>query len=151
MSKTLFIALVLFFLLVAGVFFAVQRSGSPPQKDDDSNIRIIPKAQREVVLTNYSFVLVRYTPAGYVPANVRIKKGTTVIFENNDSSNMWPASADHSTHALYPTMGGCVGSTFDACRALKPREEWTFIFDAVGTWKYHDHLNPQHIGSIKVE
>ena len=64
---------------------------------------------------------------------------------------MWTASAVHPTHRAYPTTGGCLGSTFDACKGVQPGASWSFRFDIAGTWKYHNHLNPNNTGAIVVE
>lgn len=92
-----------------------------------------------------------YSDAGFSPDPITIKKGSTVIFKNNSSANMWSASAMHPTHTVYPTTGGCIGSTFDACKGIVSGEVWSFKFDIAGSWKYHNHLNPSHFGSIIVE
>lgn len=88
---------------------------------------------------------------GFSPSQILVKKGDTVTFKNESSSPMWPASSVHPTHRDYPTTGGCLGSTFDACKGIAPGESWSFTFDASGTWKYHDHLSPQWRGAITVE
>ena len=95
--------------------------------------------------------VVVYTDAGYSPSTLRIKKGGTVVFKNQSSRQMWPASAVHPTHRNYPTTGGCIGSTFDACRQVQPGDSWSFKFDIAGSWKYHDHLSPGDTGTIVVE
>lgn len=94
--------------------------------------------------------IITYTDNGYSPADINIKAGETVTFKNKSSKNMWPASAKHPTHEIYPTTGGCLGSTFDACKAVPPGQSWSFKFDIKGTWKYHDHLSPTYFGSILV-
>lgn len=95
--------------------------------------------------------LINYTDEGYSPNLLIIKKGETVIFQNSSAKPTWPASAMHPTHKVYPTTGGCLGSTFDACRGLKTGETWSFQFDVAGTWGYHDHLNAKHFGKIVVQ
>lgn len=92
-----------------------------------------------------------YTNTGYSPNSINIKAGDTVTFKNESSQPMWTASAMHPTHTQYPTTGGCIGSTFDACQGVQPGSTWLFKFDLVGTWKYHNHLNPTHFGTIIVE
>ncbi|KKU91109.1 MAG: Plastocyanin [Candidatus Jorgensenbacteria bacterium GW2011_GWA1_48_11] len=94
---------------------------------------------------------VRYTDSGFTPSTLNVKKGETVIFKNESGQGMWTASALHPTHRLYPTTGGCLGSTFDACAGIQPGNSWSFEFDVAGTWKYHNHLNPAHTGTIVVE
>lgn len=95
--------------------------------------------------------VINYTDEGFSPATLQIKKNETVTFKNKSSSSMWPASAMHPTHQVYPTTGGCLGSTFDACKGVQPGDSWSFKFEVVGSWKYHDHLTPQDRGTINVE
>lgn len=94
---------------------------------------------------------VTYTDSGYSPAVLNVKVGTTVTFKNQSSQLMWTASAVHPTHRVYPTTGGCLGSTFDACGGIQPGDSWSFKFDIAGTWKYHNHLNSGDTGTIVVE
>lgn len=95
--------------------------------------------------------IISYTDNGYAPSAIAIKAGEEVTFKNDSSKTMWPASAMHPTHTIYPTTGGCLGSTFDACKGIQPGETWSFIFAIPGTWKYHDHLSPTFFGAITVE
>jgi len=94
--------------------------------------------------------IITYTDEGFSPLSLTVASGTTVTFKNQSSNPMWPASALHPTHGVYPTTGGCIGSTFDACRGIAPGESWSFKFDIAGTWKYHDHLNASKTGTIIV-
>jgi len=94
---------------------------------------------------------VTYTDAGFSPRILTVKKGTTVSFKNTSSRPMRVASDPHPTHDKYPTKGGCVGSTFDVCNTIAPSQSWSFTFDAVGTWGYHNHVNPREGGTIVVQ
>ncbi|MBI4250681.1 hypothetical protein HY622_03775 [Candidatus Uhrbacteria bacterium] len=94
---------------------------------------------------------VEMSDIGFTPASMTISAGTMVTFVNIGTRDMWPASAMHPTHAEYPTKGGCIGSTFDACKGLKPGEAWDFTFNEKGTWKYHDHLTPNMFAQITVQ
>ncbi len=94
---------------------------------------------------------VTYTDSGYSPATITVKKGQIVTWKNNSSKQMRTASAIHPIHSVYPTTGGCLGSTFDACTGISSGGTWSFKFDIVGTWKYHNHMNSSHTGTIVVE
>ncbi|MBX4187953.1 MAG: cupredoxin domain-containing protein [Candidatus Doudnabacteria bacterium] len=85
---------------------------------------------------------VSMTDAGFTPATLTIKKGDTVTFTNNGTKAIWPASAPHPTHTDYPE--------FDPKKQITVGASWSFTFTKVGTWKYHDHLNPTKFGSITV-
>ncbi len=94
---------------------------------------------------------IEITSSGFNPNFIEVRAGTVVTFVNKDASPHWPASDVHPTHTVYPEFKGCIGSTFDACKALQPGESWSFNFTKLGTWKYHDHLNPSLTGKITVK
>ncbi len=139
-------------VVVAAVIGGYYLLRQPPAEQSSSTV---VGSQKEKIPTPPSLdelvLLINYTEAGYSPTSLIIQKGTTVKFVNQSSRAVWPASAKHPTHTIYPTTGGCLGSTFDACRGLTTGESWTFTFDIPGEWKYHDHLSPSFFGSIKVE
>ncbi len=82
-------------------------------------------------------------PGGFNPANITVKKGEAVMWLNEDAgAPHWPASNPHPAHTNYPG--------FDPGAALPPAGSWQFKFDKVGTWGYHDHLNPKLTGTVVV-
>ncbi len=95
--------------------------------------------------------VVVYTDSGFSPSTLMVKKGDTVIFKNTASDAMRVAANPHPLHNGYPTTGGCVSSTFDSCQDIAPVSSWSFEFDIVGTWGYHNHLNPGEGGTIVVQ
>ena len=111
--------------------------------EDLGEVETQEEAQTQNVIT--------YTSGGFSPSVINVKKGGEVTFLNKSEGAMWPASAIHPTHTLYPTQGGCVGSTFDACQGIEPGEAWSFKFDIAGSFKYHNHLNPSQTGTVVVE
>jgi len=93
----------------------------------------------------------------YSPSEVVVKAGESVSFVNNSDTDFWPASAFHPTHTNYPEsdIAKCGVDNdvdlFDACVPLAPGGTFTFVFNEVGTWGYHDHLNSSATGKIVVE
>ena len=85
---------------------------------------------------------ISYTDSGFDPKDVTISLGTMVHFVNESSVGMWVASDDHPAHTDLPT--------FDQFKGSGPGEQYVYIFDQVGEWKYHDHLNPAAVGTILV-
>lgn len=110
-----------------------------------------PQDQSASSPTEETASVITYSDNGYAPKTITIKTGQSVTFKNQSSQSMWTASGVHPTHRVYPTTGGCIGSTFDACRGVQPGDSWSFTFDIPGTWKYHDHLNPDNTGTVIVE
>jgi plastocyanin len=101
--------------------------------------------------------VVVYSDSGYTPKELTIKKGDTIMFKNESSRITWPATDIHPQHREYPGSGieQCNTPTpaiiFDACRDLKQGEEWSFQFNEVGEWRYHDHKRSAITGTITVE
>lgn len=145
-------AIIIIAVVIIGGYFLIKKDApesSAPVSENSNNevssqssISQITPAEEKIII---------YTDAGYSPSPLRINVGETVTFKNNSSQSMWPASAMHPTHQDYPTTGGCLGSTFDACNGVQPGESWSFKFDIVGNWKYHDHLSPKNFGAIIVQ
>ncbi len=100
---------------------------------------------------------VEITAAGFSPNPLTIKAGDTVTFVNKDTAQHWPASAVHPAHTVYPgsDINKCgtaeAATIFDSCNGLATGETFEFTFTHVGSWKYHDHLNPSLWGTIVVE
>lgn len=87
-------------------------------------------------------MVVHYTDKGFDPQVVTIAHGSTVVFKNEGTTGVWVASAPHPAHTDYPG--------FDAKRSVGPGDSYSFTFQRIGTWKYHDHLNPSQYGSVIV-
>ncbi len=87
--------------------------------------------------------VVRIDGSGYHPASVTVKKGQAVLWVNEDvGANHWPASDPHPTHTDYPE--------FDPKAEIAPGNIWTFVFEKMGTWHYHDHLHQKTENSYSV-
>jgi plastocyanin len=90
---------------------------------------------------------IKITANGFESKEVEISKGTKVTWINEQSNPSWPASAVHPPHEAYPVSSIKKCGTpeqdqiFGACRGLNQGESWSFVFNEVGEWPYHDHLN----------
>ena len=134
MKKTIFAIIIIAIVIIGGYSL----TNNKPEQVETAT----PIAEEKIIT---------YTDAGYSPSPLEINIGDTVVFKNGSSQSMWPASAMHPAHKDYPTIGGCLGSTFDACKGFLPSESWAFKFDIAGDWKYHDHLNPKYFGAVIVK
>lgn len=80
---------------------------------------------------------------GFKPDTITIKKGDSITFKTTGKKFFWPASDIHPTHLIYPE--------FDPKDPIPANKTWTFKFEKVGTWKFHDHLSPYYTGTITVD
>lgn len=120
-----------------------------PESESDSSIKVEVDSGMAVSISRVWNIGI--TDEGFSPTELKIRKGDTVVWTNKKSKASWPASAMHPTHGVYPEKGGCISSTFDACGGLDFGETFKFVFNQVGSWKYHDHFNSAHTGVIIVE
>ena len=85
---------------------------------------------------------VKLTEDGFAPSTITIAKGDTVVFTTTRGQPFWPASDLHPTHTIYPE--------FDPKQPIDPDKSWSFRFDKIGEWQFHDHLAPLFRGVITV-
>ena len=97
-----------------------------------------------------STMTIIYSDTGFSPSTVTVAAGTTVAFKNSSSHGMWPASAQHPTHILYPDQNSCFAGVFTNC-TVAPGGTFSYKFNQVGSWGYHDHLNSGNMGRINVQ
>lgn len=86
--------------------------------------------------------IVEVTGSGFSPADITIKVGGSVTWQNRDTVDHIVNSAVHPTHLVYPPLNLGV---------MKPGESRSLTFPTAGIYKYHDHLNPSLFGSITVQ
>lgn len=103
----------------------------------------LPSEQNSTEDLGAPAVVIKRTDEGYEPKEVTIKQGDVVTWVNETKEFHWPASDLHPTHGVYPE--------FDPLRPIAPGEEWSFKFDKVGVWKYHDHIRANKTGTVTVE
>lgn len=134
---------------VAGVAVKYRgECGRPDEKPLLQSSEPVPVAKPTLVpvpavIDSFFDVFVAIDDSGqFSPSAVKVKKGGKVTWTNKGARAVWPASAFHPTHLLYPG--------FDALQSLKPGETYSFIFEKVGSWKYHDHLNSGVTGVVEV-
>jgi len=85
---------------------------------------------------------ISYTDSGFSPKNITVKKGATVTFSNSSSKAMWVASDVHPTHQLLPG--------FDELKSVQNGGIYEYQFTKVGTWTFHNHVNPSDKGIVIV-
>ncbi len=79
---------------------------------------------------------------GFVPSELALEIGDSITFTTTRNKNFWPASDPHPVHNYLPG--------FDPGRAIEPQSSFTETFTSLGTWRYHDHLDPSIRGTVNV-
>lgn len=153
--KTTTIATIIVLIVLVAVAFIMLRRGddeagtvtpresvSPQETVTGQFLQTAPSTSPDVSPSAMQ-ATVSITDAGFSPATLTVKAGTTVTFVNNGTGPHWPASDPHPIHTDL--------SGFDAKRGLNPGETYSFTFTTVGTHGMHDHLHPSAKGSIIVQ
>lgn len=169
MNTSTIVSIVVVILVVLGGWYWYSTYGIPialaPQTTDttqESGMPVPPEngtapvADVEVnidVSTAPTSATITYNEGGFSSSEVTIKKGGTVTWRNESGGSMWVASAMHPTHSVYAGIArethcpDTTGVAFDQCAT---GNSYSFTFNKVGTWKYHNHLNASHFGSVVV-
>src|SRR3989344_3570443 len=98
----------------AMVYFAQNNPAAAPAGGNDSADQAAPttgdqntpgisvelEGEGEIIVTEAQEI--EFTDSGYAPSTLTVKKGAVVIYRNDSSGKMWPASAKHPTHEAYP-------------------------------------------------
>ena len=156
MNKTS-IATIIAIIVVFGSFFLTRNFGNKSLSLNIATERQSQETETSTLTPNETTSqtspenIITYSDQGYLPKVLHVNIGSVVTFKNESSKTNWTASGVHPTHTVYPTTGGCIGSTFDACEGVQPGDSWSFKFDVAGNWDYHDHLHPLDFGTIVVE
>jgi len=100
-------------------------------------------------------VTVTYDGTSFSPKTVTIKVGQSVTWVNQSTSGMWIASNPHPVHTGYDgtteaqhcAPGYTGAAPLDECGE---KSSFTFTFNKVGTWGYHNHEGAEDGGTVIV-
>ena len=154
MNKVLIAAAIVF--IVGGVTALVLKGSDepkPPAAQTEQPQEVVadevPTEDSDVVELNVTeeipgeTVFVTYVDGRFDPEVIGpIAPGTSVTFINESDEDIHVASADHPTHTVLPG--------FNSNSSIAPGGEYTFTFEDVGTWEYHNHLRSSQTGSVIV-
>lgn len=112
-----------------------------PSTNGAANVQDQPAAN--ATSTAPQTMTVSYDGTNFSPASITIRQGDTVRFVNNSDTQMWVASGPHPAHTNYPG--------FDELTSVVLGGSYSFTFDRVGSWGYHNHLKPASRGAVVVQ
>ncbi len=137
-NKNYYILGVIAVAIIAGavyLFSSTKKADTLPVINTTTTIEPVTENQAEAKV-------IFYTDKGFSPSSIEVSVGTKVIFINQSVGLMWVASAVHPTHQALPG--------FDQLTAVPNGVSYEYTFTKAGTWKYHDHLNPEARGVVIV-
>lgn len=147
------LVVIVIILVVGGIIYMLPRSkpelpadtAKPPVTAGATSRELPKRTPRQA--SPASQVTVTYSDNSFSPQTVTIPVGTTVNFTTSSATPMWVASDPHPDHTDYPAF-----DSFAAGQNLpQPGQGFSFKFERVGTWSYHNHNSPADIGIIVVK
>ncbi len=133
-SKEIIVGIILLILLGAGIFLTIKKVTPTEGKVDTSS--------QQQAIDNQNLKIVKLTKTGFVPSEIRVHKGESVRWLNESGQDGTVNSADHPTHRLYTFLNLGVFSSGSNIQAK---------FDNLGSFNYHNHLEPSQTGRVIVE
>ena len=105
--------------------------------------------------TGHATITIEYTERGFEPNTITVPLGTTVAWKNPTGRPMWVGSDPHPAHT---NLEG-----FDQRRVINKATNpfvkiaeahgdaiYEYTFSKLGEWKYHNHVYPEHRGTVVV-
>ncbi len=137
MSK-LWLVLVIVLVLAAGIWFFTKNRSNPTLTGTGSNsdTQTIEEQQEPNAFVNE----VTATSNNFNPPTIIVSKGTTVTWKVTNGT-VQVASDPHPSHTGLPGFES---------GELKAGDSYSFTFDKIGSFGYHNHLNPSAIGTVNV-
>lgn len=123
-------------VILGGIFFVMNKKATAPTTEKTV---VEPTTSIE---TTRKEIMISENADGFSPATLTVKKGTTVVFTNKSGSLVSINSANHPTHLLYPKLN--LGE-------IEAGQSKSLQFNDVGSFGFHDHLNPSRFGKVIVE
>ncbi|WP_410509436.1 cupredoxin family copper-binding protein [Methanosarcina hadiensis] len=131
---------IIIFLVILGVFFAV---GCVDDEDSDESEPSVPVeevdngvaagAEETGTGTGSDIVKVEIRNYRYIPQNITVKVGQTVMWTNNDT-------------VLHDVVGSGIESDY-----LQKGEKFTYTFEEEGSYQYICSIHPWMEGEVIVE
>ena len=152
--------IIVVFLIGLGIYWYANRSvviDSVTIDNNDANQNTKTLKEGVDYQSSAKTVTVIYGANGFSPSTITIKRGDTVTFVNQSSGSMWVGSAMHPDHKLYDGTDlktHCASRavpSFDSCKNMSKGDSYSFTFNKIGAWGYHNHSAANHFGKIIVE
>lgn len=126
MKKIVILVAVIVIAAAAWIVFGGKNNNSPNQSSSNSSQASQSVATNKVTIANFAFS----------PANITVKKGTSVTWTNQDSTSHTVTENDGKNGPSAPPLG--------------QGQNYSFTFNQTGTFHYHCSIHPEMTGTVTV-
>jgi plastocyanin len=154
MKTSSIVAVVVAVMVIAGaVWWLMSQPAATPQANTQAPAAVADNTTPSAPMS----ATVTYGPNGFSPSTVTVAKGGTVTWVTAPGADeMWVASNPHPIHNAYDgttlsqhcAAGYSGPAPLDQCSA---GTSFSFTFNQVGTWGYHNHGNHSDTGTVVVQ
>ena len=131
-KKVIIVAIVVAIVVIGGGLLLFAPMHKAPTKTDTMDMHKSSQTDDKAVATN-SVVVQDFA---FSPANITVKKGTTVTWTNQDSA----------AHTVTETDGKAGPDSGDVAHG----KAYSFTYDTVGTFNYNCSIHPEMTGTVTV-
>ncbi len=93
--------------------------------------------------------IVELKEGGFYPKEISILKGDTITFTTTQNEPFWPEPISIAPRGVFYSLLDKYPE-FVAPKPINHNEQWSFLFERDGIWKYRDRLNTEYEGIIFV-
>lgn len=130
-------------LLLGGCFHEVGTTSEPAPAVTETAPVVDSNGEDASPEESMEVTTVHYSDSGFSPGSITVEVGSTVTFVNDGSKSMWVASSVHPTHR---DLAG-----FDQLKGSGNGSSYSYTFEKVGEWSYHNHLSAGDQGKVVVK
>jgi plastocyanin len=139
------IGLVVLALIATGAFLITRDSGEEETSNNAGTTNTAspePATEPQPAEEPQGEATISFNGSEFDPDPLTVPEGTTVTVTNNSSQTIQFDSDPHPQHTDNTELN---------IETISPGESNTFVANTVGTFGYHNHLNPSQTGTIIVE
>ena len=146
-KKGIILSIIIIAILIVGIWMTKRNNPTPSIVNTEIE-QATSTSTEEIINT------VIYSDTGFSPKILTIGIGDTVKFINQSKESMWVGSDVHPSHKEYVGTSlkdhcpDTAGTAFDQCGK---GSAYSFTFNKLGSWDYHNHSHAGMGGTIVVK
>lgn len=130
-------------LVVGGIVISKNKSNNQPADNSTTSSQATSSTPAGSSSgTQASVATITYSGSSFSPNKITVKSGDTITIKNDSSSDVQVYSNPHPVHTDNTELN--IGSIAQGAST-------NLTLTKVGTWGYHNHLNPSQTGTITVQ
>lgn len=141
-SSTIIITIVAILVIGAGAYLLFKPSTNNTSSTAPSKSTPSTASKANSPSTRSSTAKITYSDNGFSPTDLTVKSGDTVVIANSSSSDVQMNSNPHPYHTDDADLNVGLVAT---------GQSKSFVVTKIGSFGFHNHLNPGQTGKITIQ